>query len=74
MQRITETFLVHSASKARFKAVLLQQQIRISKPGTRRPKFVNGAAEYRLADGRQLILIDEVTFEIATTGERLTRA
>ena len=53
---------------------MLQKQIETTTSGDEGRQYVDGAKEYRLADGRHLTCIDEHTFEVATTGERLTRA
>ena len=73
MQRITEKFLLRSASRS-YEAVMLQKQIETTTSGDEGRHYVDGAKEYRLADGRHLNYIDEHTFEVATTGERLTRS
>jgi len=52
---------------------MLQKQIDTTTAGDQGRQYVDGAKEYRLADGRHLNCIDDYTFEIATTGERLTR-
>jgi hypothetical protein len=52
---------------------MLQKQIDTARRGDQSRQYVDGAKEYRLADGRHLNCIDDYTFEIATTGELLTR-
>ncbi len=74
MQRITEKFLLRSASRSTHEAVMLQKQIDTTTSADEGRQYVDGAKEYRLADGRHLNCIDEHTFEVATTGERLTRS
>ena len=73
MQKVTEKFLLRSANRSH-EAVMLQKQIETTTPGDEGRQYVDGAKEYRLADGRHLTCIDEHTFEVATTGERLTRS
>lgn len=74
MQRITEKFLLRSASRSTHEAVMLQKQIDTTTSADEGRQYVDGAKEYRLTDGRHLNCIDEYTFEVATTGERLTRS
>jgi hypothetical protein len=74
MQKITERFKLRAANRATHDAVMLQKQIDTTTPGDEARQYVDGAKEYRLADGRYLNCIDEYTFEVATTGERLTRS
>jgi hypothetical protein len=52
---------------------MLQKQIETTGEYDQTRQYVNGAKEYRLADGRHLHSIDEHTIEIVNTGERLTR-
>jgi hypothetical protein len=73
MQKITDKFRLRSTRNTTHEALLLQEQIKTSGEHDESREYVNGAKEYRLADGRHLRSIDEHTFEIATTGERLTR-
>jgi hypothetical protein len=74
MQKITAKFRLRSANRSIHEAVLLQDQIDTTTSEDAGRQYVDGAKEYRLADGRHLNCIDEYTFEIATTGERLTRS
>jgi hypothetical protein len=74
MQKITERFKLRAANRATHDAVMRQKQIDTTTPGDEARQYVDGAKEYRLADGRHLNCIDEYTFEVATTGERLTRS
>jgi hypothetical protein len=74
MQKVTEKFRLRSASTSTHEAVMLQKQIHTSTSEDERRQYVSGAKEYRLADGRHLTCIDEYTFEVTATGERLTRA
>jgi hypothetical protein len=73
MQKITDKFTLRSARNTNHPALTLQQQIATSEPGDATRQYVGGLKEYRLADGRQLNWINDDVFEIATTGERLTR-
>jgi hypothetical protein len=70
-QKITARFRLRAADRSTHEAVMLQKQVATSADD--RPEYVPGAEEYRLADGRPLNCIDERTFEVASTGERLTR-
>ena len=74
MQKVTEKFRLRAANRSTHEAVMLQKQIETTTPQDEGRQYVDGAKEYRLADGRHLTCIDERTFEIATTGERLTRS
>jgi hypothetical protein len=74
MQKITAKFRLHAANRSTHEAVLLQKQIETAHLDGERRQYVDGAKEYRLADGRHLNCIDDYTFEVATTGERLTRS
>jgi hypothetical protein len=73
MQKITEKFRLRAANRSTHEAVMLQKQIDTTTAGDQGRQYVDGAKEYRLADGRHLNCIDDYTFEVATTGERLTR-
>ena len=73
MQKVTEKFRLRSTTNTTHEALLLQKQIETTGEHDEARQYVNGAKEYRLADGRHLYSIDEHTFEIVTTGERLTR-
>ena len=74
MQKVTEKFRLRAANRSTHEAVMLQKQIETTTFDDERRQYVDGAKEYRLADGRHLNCIDDYTFEIATTGERLTRS
>jgi hypothetical protein len=73
MQKVTEKFRLRAANRSTHEAVMLQKQIDAAPRGDQSRQYVDGAKEYRLADGRHLNCIDDYTFEIATTGELLTR-
>jgi hypothetical protein len=73
MQKVTEKFRLRAANRSTHEAVMLRQQIDTTTPGDQGRQYVDGAKEYRLADGRHLNCIDDYTFEVATTGELLTR-
>jgi hypothetical protein len=73
MQKVTEKFRLRAANRSTHDAVMLQKQIDTTPRGNQSRQYVDGAKEYRLADGRHLNCIDDYTFEIATTGEVLTR-
>jgi hypothetical protein len=73
MQKITDKFTLRSARNTNHPALTLQNQINTNERGDPTRQYVGGVKEYRLADGRHLNWINENVFEIATTGERLTR-
>jgi hypothetical protein len=73
MQKVTDKFRLRAANRSTHEAVMLQKQIDTTTPGDQGRQYVDGAKEYRLADGRHLNCIDDYTFEVATTGELLTR-
>ena len=54
MQRITEKFLLRSASRSTHEAVMLQKQIDTTTSADEGRQYVDGAKEYRLTDGRHL--------------------
>jgi hypothetical protein len=73
MQKIIDKFKLRSASNTNHAALTLQHQIDTTGPGDATRQYVGGFKEYRLADGMHLNWINDDMFEIANTGERLTR-
>lgn len=73
MQKIIDKFKLRSANNTNHAAVTLQKQIDTTGPADATRQYVGGFKEYRLADGRPLNWLDENLFEVANTGERLTR-
>jgi hypothetical protein len=70
---LKEVFTVRSASRSTYQAYVYQHQIEVVDHVHDRCEFVAGARQYLLADGRNLRPIDDYTFEVEVTGERLTR-
>ncbi len=64
-------FVLFSSAGQRFNAVEVTS--RINTRGLDGPGSLQGLSSFRLSDRRDLNWVDEGTFEIAVTGERLYR-
>jgi hypothetical protein len=73
MSDITGKFKVLSETGGTYEALTLQDRIDTTGLTGRRQTFAYGLRKFRLADGRTMSMLDETTFQIVETGERVKR-
>jgi hypothetical protein len=73
MRDITERFKVRRADGTIDDAMILRDRIYDTDLGSTTKTFHHGMPEARLADGRAMNRVDDDTFEIFDTKERVTR-